>query len=70
MTINEKLKYIEDTLNDYYAELWNDPEIQQNLLYLIGRFLMTGEDITDAEVDLLYDFLNKKINNLVKTKAN
>lgn len=70
MTTNEKIKYIENILNDYYTELWNDPEIRDNLCYLIGRFLMTGEDITDEEINILYDFLNKKIETYIKTKGN
>lgn len=70
MNSDDKLNRISQILDDYADIIWKDLEIQENLLYLIGRYLQTGQDITDSEIDLLDDFLKKKIDKYVKEKAN
>lgn len=70
MTPNEKLAKIQTILDDYYTEMWSDPEIRDNLLFLLGRFIAVGQDITDEELDTLYTFLNTKVEEYVRTKAN
>jgi len=70
MTPLEKLNEIQILLGDYQEELWADKEVQTNLMYLLGRFLSTGQDITDEELVILKDFLQKKIDAFVKEKGN
>lgn len=70
MTPLEKLNEIQTLLDDYQEELWADQEVQTNLMYLLGRFISTGQDITDEELTTLKDFLQKKVDLYVKEKGN
>jgi len=70
MTPLEKLNEIQILLGDYQEELWADKEVQTNLMYLLGRSLSTGQDITDEELIILKDFLQKKVDSYVKERGN
>lgn len=70
MTPIERLAKIRQTLDDYSEELWADPDVQTNLMYLLGRFLMTGEDLSDSELDKLDKFLKDKVEQFVKQRGN
>lgn len=68
--MNDKIKELEIFINDYHEVIWNDIEARENILYLLGRYLMTGKDISDEEITQLYEYLKEKINKYVKEKAN
>jgi hypothetical protein len=70
MTSAEHLKHIQDLLEDYNEELWADPQVQTNLMFLLGRQISTGQDISDDELLILDEFLQKKVNEFIKIKSN
>jgi len=70
MNALEKLAEIQQIMDDYQEELWNDTEVKDNLMYLLGRYISTGQDLSDEELVILKDFLQQKIDKYVKEKAN
>ena len=70
MTQDKKINELSALLDDYHDILWADPEVRNNICYLIGRFIKTGEDISDKEVDTLKEFLHNKVEKYVKDKGN
>lgn len=65
-----KFKEIEQIITDYQEELWLDKEFSDNMMYILGRFLITQKDLTDEEVEVLHSFMKRKVEEFIKTKAN
>lgn len=65
-----KFKEIEQIITDYQEELWSDKEFSDNMMYILGRFLITQKDLTDEEVEILHSFMKRKVEEFIKTKAN
>lgn len=63
-------EYVQQILQDYADILWTDKEVADNLMYLLGRFMMTGEDINDEEMAILKEFVQERVNKYVKERAN
>lgn len=70
MTPKERLDQIIVTMDDYAEELWADDQFRDNMMFLLARYINEGADLTDEELVVLEDFINKKINEFVKLKAN
>lgn len=65
-----KFKELQDMFEDYSEFLDNDKEVQDNLMYLLGRYIQTGQDLTDYELNVLKTFIQSKIDKFVKEKVN
>lgn len=70
MTPKERLDKIIVDMDDYSEELWKDEQFRDNMMYLLGRYISTGQDLTDDELVILEKFVTEKIEEYVKTKAN
>lgn len=70
MTPLQRLSKIQETLDAYSEELWQDPDVQNNLMFLLGRFIKDGTDISDEELVTLDNFLKEKVEKYVKEKGN
>lgn len=68
--IDTKMAEIETIFSDYEEFLCNDQEVKDNMAFLLGRYVSTGEDVTEAEMDTLKAFLKEKVEEFVRTKAN
>jgi hypothetical protein len=66
----KQLKEIEQIMMDYSEELLADKAVLDNVLYLLGRWNKTGEDLSDEELSVLHGFLKQKLDEFIKTKAN
>lgn len=66
MTDEEKLDDILKLINDYREELLKDQDSMDNLMYLLGRFMTTGEDMTREEMNTLYDFLQERVKAFIR----
>jgi hypothetical protein len=64
------LKPVVDLMQDYSDELWADEEFRNNMMYLLGRYIETGQDLTDEEMIKLEAFIKHKIEKYVKEKGN
>lgn len=70
MTPLQRLSKIQETLDAYSEELWQDPDVQNNLMFLLGRFIKDGTDISDEELVTLDNFLKEKVEKYVREKGN
>jgi hypothetical protein len=70
MTAKERLDKIIVDMDDYSEELWQDEQFRDNMMFLLGRYISTGQDLTDDELVILEKFVQDKIQEYVKTKAN
>lgn len=70
MDSDDKLDRIASILDDYSDIIWKDQEVADNLMYLIGRYISTGQDISNDEINKLDEFLKAKIDKYAKEKGN
>lgn len=70
MTSQERLNKIIIHINDYQEELWEDVQFRDNMMFLLGRYISTGQDLTDDELVILEQLVHDKIEQYVKNKAN